>query len=449
MSEKQMQINTQPITGFVELLPEEQLLFEQMKSTIENSYRLFGFVPIDTPTIERLEVLLAKVGGETEKQIYRIQRDNSEQALRFDLTVPLARYVAEHYADLNFPFRRYHIAKVFRGERPQKGRFREFFQADIDIIGDNELALTHDAEVVAVISHTFKSLGFSNFVIHINNRKILNGFLASIGKQETSVEALRIIDKLEKIGVAEVKSELSQLGFDAAAIDKFITLVSQQGDSKTVFQTLNSISVDNELFTVGVKELQEVIDMLQVLDVAPENYVVDLSIARGLDYYTGTVYETFLRDCPSMGSVCSGGRYDNLAEFYTTRKLPGVGISIGITRLFAQLLALGVFKTGRATPAEILVIPMADNVRYATQIASTIRGLGIATQVYLDQAKTKKKFTFASKQKFDFVIIVGEDEEKEQTFSLKNFSTGEQTTYPLAKLKTVIQNSISNVRENM
>ena len=431
-------INTHTIPGFIELLPEEQLLFEWVKTTIEKSYRLFGFAPIDTPVIERAEVLLAKVGGETSKQIYKIAKESEEQALRFDLTVPLARYVAEHYAKLTFPFRRYHIAKVFRGERPQKGRYREFFQADIDIVGDGELSSANDAEIVAVINHIFKELGFSDYVIHINNRKILIGFLTALGKLQDATEILRIIDKVEKIGVDAVRQDLSRLGVDADTTNRIISLITLKGNSDEIFEKLEALNVRNDLFDLGLAELKEVSQLLQVLNVSAQNYMINLSIVRGLDYYTGTVYETILGCCPEIGSVCSGGRYDNLAECYTNRKLPGVGISIGLSRMFVPLLESGIFKTKRATPAEILVLPLGDNLKYAFGITSAIRSLGISAQIFIEPAKPKKKFAFADKQKFDFVIVVGEDEEKEHSFSLKNLTTGEQNKYSLDELETVI-----------
>ena len=435
-------INTHAIPGFVEYLPEEQLLFEWMKASVEKSYRLFGFAPIDTPTIERLDVLLGKVGGETSQQIYRISRDGDEQGLRFDLTVPLARYVAEHYANLSFPFRRYHIAKVFRGERPQKGRFREFFQADIDIIGAGELSLANDAEMVAVINHTFRALGLSDYVIRLSNRKILTGFLETFGKMPDVAETLRIIDKLEKIGVEAVKSELAKLGIDAATADKLVSLISLKGAAAEIIPKLDAMQISNETFALGVKELREVFELLQAMNVPAQNYMLDLSIARGLDYYTGTVYETSLNSCPGVGSICSGGRYDNLAEHYTNKKLPGVGISIGLSRLFSQLLANGILQTKRATPAEILILPLGDNLKYAMRVASLVRSQGVPTQVFIEHAKPKKKFAFADKQKFDFVIVVGEDEEKEETFSLKNLGTGEQAKYPLNELATVINEAV-------
>ena len=437
-------INTHAIPGFVELLPEEQLLFERMKASVEKSYRLFGFAPIDTPTIERLDILLGKVGGETSKQIYRISRDGDEQGLRFDLTVPLARYVAEHYANLSFPFRRYHIAKVFRGERPQKGRFREFFQADIDIIGAGELSLVNDAEMVAVINHTFRELGLSDYVIRISNRKILTGFWETFGDATKDVaETLRIIDKLEKIGIDAVKTELTKLGVNLATAEKLVSLVSLKGDASKIIPQLEAMQISNETFALGIRELQEIFGLLQAMNVPSQNYMLDLSIARGLDYYTGTVYETTLSNCPGLGSICSGGRYDNLAEHYTDKKLPGVGISIGLSRLFSQLLANGFLQPKRATPAEILILPLGDDLKYTMRVASLVRAQGIPTQVFMEHAKPKKKFAFADKQKFDFVIVIGEDEEKEEAFSLKNLATGEQAKYPLSELPTVIKNVCS------
>ena len=334
MSEK---VTPRTLPGFMQLLPNEQILFNEMKEKIQKTYERYGFLPLDTPIIESSEVLLAKAGGETEKQIYRFNKGESDLSLRFDLTVPLAKYVTENYANLNYPFRRYQIGKVYRGERAQRGRFREFYQCDIDIIGENELSLINDAEIPSIIHATFKELGFNNFTISINNRKILNGLFESLELKEKSVEILRIIDKIDKIGKENVIKEIEKLNVEELKINKIMDFISITGDVETTINSLKQLNITNELFNLGVNELEEVTKNIKVFGVPQENYKIDLTIARGLDYYTGTVYETFLNDYRELGSVCSGGRYDNLAEYYTDKKLPGVGISIGLTRLFFQL----------------------------------------------------------------------------------------------------------------
>ena len=335
MSETKIEPRTLP--GFMELLPNEQILFNQMKEKIQKSYEKFGFLPLNTPIIELADVLLAKAGGETEKQIYRFTKGDHDLALRFDLTVPLAKYVAMHYGDLSFPFKRYQIGKVYRGERPQKGRFREFYQCDIDIIGDTELNTLYDAELPNVIYTTFTELGFSDFTIHINNRKILNGLFNSLNLTNQSTEIMRIIDKLTKIGVENVEKELIDLNINKESISTILNFIQINGDNESKLNSLKQMCIDDNIFQAGLKELTEVIDCMKLFGMPESSYTIDLTIARGLDYYTGTVYETFLNDYPSLGSVCSGGRYDNLAEHYTNKKLPGVGISIGLSRLFYQL----------------------------------------------------------------------------------------------------------------
>ena len=337
---------TEPRTlpGFMELLPNEQILFEQMKQKNEKIYQRFGFLPLDTPILELSEILLAKAGGETEKQIYRFEKGDTDIAMRFDLTVPLAKYVAKNYGNLSFPFRRYQIGKVYRGERAQKGRFREFYQCDIDIIGDGELSIINDAEIPSVIYQLIKELGFNDFTIRINNRKILNGVFEGIKQTENATEILRIIDKIDKIGPEAVREELQKLGLVENDINQIINFIKIDGTTDEKLQKLKELPIENETFQTGLTELTDVVKYIRIFGVPDTNFKVDLTIARGLDYYTGTVYETFLNDYRELGSVCSGGRYENLAEYYTDKKLPGVGISIGLTRLFYKLNELGLIK---------------------------------------------------------------------------------------------------------
>lgn len=418
-------VTPRTLPGFMELLPNEQILFNEMKETIKNSYEQFGFLPLDTPAIELSEVLLAKAGGETEKQIYRFDKGDTNLSLRFDLTVPLAKYVSMHYGELSFPFRRYQIGKVYRGERPQKGRFREFYQCDIDIIGDNELNILHDAEMPMVIYNTFKKLGFDDFTIRINNRKILNGFFASLNLQDPA-EVLRIIDKLDKIGIDEVKNCLFEIGVSSDSINKIVDFISISGSSDEKIASLKALNIENEVFVKGIEELENVINGIRLFGIPENNFSVDLTIARGLDYYTGTVYETFLNDYRQLGSVCSGGRYDNLAEFYTDKKLPGVGISIGLTRLFYKLNELNAVKVSRDSISKVLVFSASSDISPCLPIATAFRTAGINTELFLTDKKIKAKFKYADKLSIPFVVVIGEDEIANNTVSLKNMKTGEQ-----------------------
>ena len=419
---------TEPRTlpGFMELLPNEQILFDQMKQKIEDSYKTFGFLPIDTPIIESSEVLLAKAGGETEKQIYRFTKGDNDLSLRFDLTVPLAKYVAKNYGNLNFPFRRYQIGKVYRGEKAQKGRYREFYQCDIDIIGDGELDIINDAEIPSVIYSTFRKLGFENFTVKINNRKILNGLYESIGQKENSVEIMRIIDKIEKIGEDAVKEEISKLGVSDNDIEKIINFIKIDGTSDEKIEKLENLQIDNETYLMGVNELKEVINNIRLFGVPEKNFTVDLTIARGLDYYTGTVYETFLNEYRELGSVCSGGRYDNLAENYTDRKLPGVGISIGLTRLFYKLNELNLIKADKKSISNILIIPMTEKKEVPFKLATDLRQLGVNTEIYLSDKKIKAKMKYADKLEIPYVVVIGDEEIETKKIKLKNMTTGEE-----------------------
>lgn len=414
------------LPGFMELLPSDQIAFNHMMDVIRKNYEKCGFIPIDTPVIEKSEVLLAKGGGDTEKQIYRFNKGDTDLSLRFDLTVPLARYVSQHMSSLTFPFRRYQIGKVYRGERNQKGRFREFYQCDIDIIGNGKLSIINDAEIPSIIYSTFKELGFGPFTIHINNRKVLNGFLDSLNI-ENKIEVLRIIDKIDKIGSEAVKEELMDMGLSGEVCDSLLNFINIKGSNDEIISALEKLEVSNESFKLGISELSEVSKCIKSFGVPEENYAIDLRIARGLDYYTGTVYETILNDYPEIGSVCSGGRYDNLAEYYTKEKLPGVGISIGLSRLFYQLNEAKILKDNEAsTLTQVLVVPMDENVGYSISAAYKLRMNEIPSEVYLEGGKLQKKLTYANKLGIPYVIIIGSEEMETGLLTLKNMKTGEQ-----------------------
>lgn len=419
-------IEPRTLPGFMELLPNEQILFEQMKQKIEKTYQKFGFLPLDTPILELSEILLAKAGGETEKQIYQFQKGDTDIAMRFDLTVPLSKYVAKNYGNLSFPFRRYQIGKVYRGEKAQKGRFREFYQCDIDIIGDGELSTINDAEIPSVIYNLIKELGFEEFTIRINNRKILNGLFEYINQKDNSVEILRIIDKIEKIGKDAVIEDLEEIGVSKEAIEKIINFIEIDGTTDEKLQKLQDLNIENETFKLGLEELISVVKYIRIFGVPDTHFKVDLTIARGLDYYTGTVYETFLNDYRELGSVCSGGRYENLAEYYTDKKLPGVGISIGLTRLFYKLNELGLIKAEKASMSDVLVIPMVDDLSKPIILANSLREKNINTEIYLNDKKLKAKLKYADKLQIPYVIIVGEDEINSGVISVKNMITGEE-----------------------
>ena len=417
------------LSGFMELSPKEQMKMERMMSVLRETYSLYGFTPLDTPVIESAEVLLAKGGGETEKQIYRFQKGDSDLALRFDLTVPLAKYVAANYANLSFPFRRYQIGKVYRGERAQRGRFREFYQADIDVIGDGKLDISNEAEIPAIIYHTFSRLGLSKFKIRVNNRKLLNGFYAMNGMSEKAGEIMRTVDKLDKIGPLKVKQLLiDEVKMLPDKSENVLDFMAIQGSNEYVLSRLEEYRQMNEpTFNQGLDELIEVTKYLAAFGVPEENFAIDLTIARGLDYYTGTVYETTMNEHPEIGSICSGGRYDNLAEYYTDRQLPGVGISIGLTRLFYVLSEQGLLSGDVVTaPCDALVIPMTEDLSAAVAAATALRGAGVRTQIYGEKKKFKAKMSYADRIGAPFVLLLGEDEIAEGLVSLKNMSSGEQ-----------------------
>ena len=418
------------LSGFMELLPEKQVQFDRMLELLRRSYSLYGFTPLDTPVIEASEVLLAKAGGETEKQIYRFTKGDSDLSLRFDLTVPLAKYVALHYNDLSFPFRRYQIGKVYRGERAQRGRFREFYQADIDIIGDGKLSILNEAEIPSIIYRTFSALGLKRFQIRVNNRKILNGFYAMLGLTEKSGDIMRTVDKLDKIGPEKVRALLvgEDIGISQESADEILKFIAIRGTNAEVLAALDGYQGRNEVFDQGLAELKTVTGSLAAFGVPEENFAVDLTIARGLDYYTGTVYETTLLDHPEIGSVCSGGRYDNLAEYYTDKQLPGVGISIGLTRLFYVLEEQGMLNPDLLTaPADVLVLPMTEDLSPAISFATALRAAGIRTQLYTEPRKFKQKMAYADNLRVPFAALLGEDEIAQGKVSLKNMATGEQT----------------------
>ncbi len=418
------------LSGFMELLPKPQQQMERMMHILRETYALYGFTPLDTPAIESADVLLAKGGGETEKQIYRFNKGDADLALRFDLTVPLAKYVALHYGELNFPFRRYQIGKVYRGERAQRGRFREFYQADIDIIGDGQLDILNEAEIPSIIYQTFTRMGLQRFQIRVNNRKILNGFYAMLGLQEQSGEIMRTVDKLDKLGSDKVRAILvDDVQLSAQQADEVLAFISIDGSNDEVLAALQGYTGRNEVFDTGVEELRAVAANLAAFGVPEGNFRVDLTIARGLDYYTGTVYETVMLDHPEIGSICSGGRYDNLAEYYTDRKLPGVGISIGLTRLFYVLGEQGYLNSELNTaPADVIVLPMTEDMAPAIALATTLRSEGIRVQLYSEKKKFKAKLSYADKLGIPYAVLLGEDEIAAGTVTVKDLRKGEQIT---------------------
>lgn len=413
------------LPGFMELLPKDQILFNEMKDIIRKNFEKHGFLPIDTPVIEKSEVLLAKGGGETEKQIYRFSKGDTDMSLRFDLSVPLARYTVEHMNDLSFPFKRYQIGKVYRGEKAQKGRFREFYQCDIDTIGMGELSLVNDAEFPVVIFHTFKDLGFTDFTIHLNNRKILKGFFSSLGIED-SMNVLRTVDKLDKIGEESVLEELGENGIGRDSGEKILEFIKIKGTVDEILEQLRALKIEDEIFQEGLDELTQVVGYMRDFGIDEDCFDIDLKIARGLDYYTGTVYETTLDNYPKIGSVCSGGRYEDLASYYTDKVLPGVGISIGLSRLFYQLNEAKIISSEEKSLVDLLIIPMDDCIHDGIKLLSELREKGVRVSVYTEFAKLKKKFKYADQTKVDYVIVLGEEEIKTRKYSLKNMHSGDQ-----------------------
>ena len=438
-------IKPRTLSGFMELLPAKQICFEKMTEILRTTYASYGFAPLDTPVIEDAQILLAKGGGETEKQIYRFQKGDSDLALRFDLTVPLAKYVALHCNDLAFPFRRFQISKVYRGERAQRGRFREFYQADIDIIGDGKLDILNEAEIPAIIYKVFRGFGLTRFQIRVNNRKILNGFYAMLGLSEKSGDIMRTVDKLDKIGAEKVKMILlDDCGLNEEQAEEILKFIAIRGTNAEVLSALEAYVGRNEMFDLGLQELKAVAVNLAAFGVPEANFAVDLTIARGLDYYTGTVYETTLLDHPEIGSVCSGGRYDNLAGYYIEKQLPGVGISIGLTRLFYVLDEQGLLNPALpSAPADALVLPMTADAAPAIAVAEAIRSAGVRVQLYCEQKKFKQKMAYANKLEVPFAVLLGEDEIAEGMCSVKNMATGEQVKLTPADAAAYIKAAVS------
>ena len=428
-------IKPRTLSGFMELLPREQALFDRMVALLRENYSLYGFTPLDTPAIEASEVLLAKGGGETEKQIYRFTKGDSDLSLRFDLTVPLAKYVALHYNDLSFPFRRYQIGKVYRGERAQRGRFREFYQADIDVIGDGKLDILNEAEIPSIIYRTFTSLGLTRFSIRINNRKILNGFYEMLQLSHMAADIMRVVDKLDKIGAEKVGLTLVEdLNISRELVDEILSFIHIKGTNQEVITALEGYRGRCETFDKGLDELTTVVKYLKDFGVDEGHFAVDLTIARGLDYYTGTVYETVMLDHPEVGSICSGGRYDNLAEYYTEKQLPGVGISIGLTRLFYVLQEQKLLNPELPTaPADVLVLPMTEDLSPAVAFATACRESGVRAQLYTEPKKFKAKMNYADKLSLPYVAFLGEEEVANGTVSLKDMTSGEQQALPLTE----------------
>ena len=438
-------IRPRTLSGFMELLPQKQAKMERMMQVLRDTYSLYGFAPLDTPAIEDAQILLAKGGGETEKQIYRFQKGDSDLALRFDLTVPLAKYVALHYNDLAFPFRRYQISKVYRGERAQRGRFREFYQADIDIIGDGKLDILNEAEIPAIIYRVFRGFGLNRFQIRVNNRKILNGFYAMMELSEKSGDIMRTVDKLDKIGADKVAVILVEdCGLTPEQADEILKFIAIRGTNAEVLDALKSYEGRNEIFDMGLSELTAVVSNLGAFGVPEANFAVDLTIARGLDYYTGTVYETTLLDHPEIGSVCSGGRYDDLAGYYTDKKLPGVGISIGLTRLFYVLDEQNLLNPElNSAPADALVLPMTQDTAASVALAEALRSEGVRVQLYGEQKKFKQKMSYADKLGVPYAVLLGEDEIAQGKCSVKNMRTGEQVTVTPAEAAAYIKEGLA------
>lgn len=431
-------VKPKTLPGFMELLPSEQILFNKMKETIQKSYEKYGFLPLDTPIIEDANVLLAKAGGETEKQIYRFKKGENDLALRFDLTVPLAKYVTEYYDKLSFPFKRYQIGKVYRGEKAQRGRYREFYQCDVDIIGDGELSILNDAEIPSIIYNTFKELGFDDFTICINNRKILNGLFASLGLENESAEVLRTIDKIDKIGAEKVKKELLNQTQEEK-VETIMKFISIDGTNEEKIDELQNLKIKNDVFEQGLNEIKEVLKFIRIFGVPKEFIKIDLTIARGLDYYTGTVYETFLNKYRNLGSVCSGGRYDNLAEYYTNRKMPGVGISIGLSRLFFQLTDNNIISAKGQSISDVLILSMTEDYETSVEVATKLRESGLNAQINLENQKLGKKFKYANNINVKYVIIIGEDEINNNVVTLKNMETGNQETVKIEEAIQIIK----------
>lgn len=426
-------VKPQTIAGVMELLPEDQLAFDYIKNIIEETFLSYQFLPIDTPAIEKNDILFAKGGGETEKQIFGIDSSKKDMSLRFDLTVPLARYVSEHFSDLNFPFKRYQIAKVYRGERNQKGRYKEFYQCDIDIIGNNSLSIHNDALLPKVIYEIFQKLDFNGIKFHINNRKLLNGFFESLEISDKE-EVLRTIDKKAKIGEENTKELLVEICGEEKA-DKLMELINNKRENKELLTYLESLNL-NDNYKIGLNELKEVYDYMIKFGIDDDSIIIDLSITRGLDYYTSTVYETFLDGYESIGSVCSGGRYENLAGNFSKQNLPGVGLSIGLTRLFYQFQQLGLVEKYKNKFTDCLVIPMDEKLNfYAIDISNKLKEQGLKVDIYLEDGKFKKKINYADKIGVKKVLIIGQEEYENKMVSVKNMEDGKQVSVKVEEIR--------------
>lgn len=439
-------------SGFPEFPPAVEQKRQAWLKIISTTFKSFGFIPITTPIVEREENLLGKGGNA--KEMYVLKRlldeegdkSHSGNALRFDQTVPLALYVARHQNEITFPFKRSVIGPVFRGERAQKGRFRQFDQCDIDVIGNGELSLLNDAMIPAIIIDIFKALNIGEFKVRINNRKILTGFLETLGLPDNKyIEALNIIDDLEKLGRKHVEEKLKYLGLSDTAIERFVTFITIVGLNDDILKRLKGYRTDKAvLYQEGVHELEEVVNALRSLGVTDENFEIDITIARGLDYYTGTVYETTLTDHPEFGSVCSGGRYDDLASIFTGKTMPGVGISIGLTRLFSQCVEAGLVVGDRSSPTQVLLIA-ADEVALPSLLAlgAELRASGIVAENYLEPKKLIKQFDYADKLGIPFVIVMGENELNKNIVQLKNMKTGEKEEISLDEVVLILKNKLN------
>ena len=421
------------LPGFMELLPKEQLIFNDIVNKVTNVYSQNGFLPMDTPIIEKASVLLAKSAGETEKQVYSFKKGDKDLALRFDLTVPFARFVAQYYNDLTFPFKRYQIGKVYRGERNQRGRYREFYQCDVDVVGNGKLDIKNDALVVSTVYKALKSIGLGKFKIQMSNRKILKGILQELNV-ENDVEVMILIDKYDKIGKEKFTEDLIQLVGEEKS--NFINKVMDfSGDNETIIAELKTLTIENELYKKGVAELEEVIKYLTLFGVDKNFFKIDLKIIRGLDYYTGTVFETLIEGHEEFGSISSGGRYDNLAQNYTDNVLPGVGMSIGLTRLFFVLGEIGFLENYKLENNEkYLIVPIGDTFEFSMEVLAKLQQSGKTAEVYLENDKIKKKMNFANKLNMTKVILIGEDEAEAREVTMKDMESGEQSKIKFEEL---------------
>lgn len=425
-------VNTSSISGMQELLPSTQAVFNSLKAKIADVYYSHGFLNIETPTIDRAEILFAKAGGDTEKQVYKVFKtaetaDESDQALRFDHTVPLARYVVEHESDLTFPFKVTQIGRNFRGERAQKGRFREFYQCDIDIIGRNNLPITYDSDIIVTLLDTFKSFELDTPVLaRINNRKILSGLLEYLKLSDKAAEIFNVIDHSEKVPTEKTKEGFKEIGLSDKEVAKMMAFINLHGGRDVVISNLEKLKIENETYKAGVSELDEVMYLLEMQD-KREEITADMRIIRGLDYYTGTVFEFILPEHKEIGSVCGGGRYENLTGYFSDQAMPGVGGSIGLTRLFYILNEKKLLKNKNASaPLDYAIIPMSiDEFEYSFKTAKKLRNLGFSVDVVLTDKRLGDKMSYAAKVA-EKGIVIGGDEVKSGALKAKDFATGEE-----------------------